>query len=81
VVILAPRGEPVGLRRVVALLPRSRTRLFERKRLEVACRDGFAVVPPNFERAEAHSGRRCGVVGVGRKSRAQNENDAVLYQR
>lgn len=53
-VVLPARGQLVGLPNKVLIL--SRTRLLERKRLEIASRDRFAVVPTNFESPYTHFG-------------------------
>lgn len=52
VIVLAAGGESVRL--VCELLLQRRTRLLERHGLEVACRYRLAVMPTNFQRADAH---------------------------
>lgn len=55
-VVLATGRKPVRVRGVVLVLLGWWARLFERSGLEIAGRDGFAVVPANLEGAEAHVG-------------------------
>src|SRR5882762_7042148 len=51
-VIFSPCGEAVGLACEALVL--GGTRLLERDWLEVAGRDGLAIVPPNFKSSDAH---------------------------
>lgn len=53
-VVLATRGEPIRMTCEILLLARRRTRFLERYGLEVAGRDGFTVVPPDFQGTETH---------------------------
>lgn len=54
-VVLAGGGEAVGLGAKRAQVARRRAGFFDRHGLEVARRDGLAVVPPDFQRAESHA--------------------------
>ena len=66
-IVLPARGELVRLPDEVLVL--GWTRLLEGHRLEVAGRDGLAVVPANFEGPDTHFGRQC-VVAVRTYRRA-----------